>query len=307
VDSVETSSTGANGIAQTTSIDARLAAQMESIITKRLAADRLVIPSLPMAAVKCLRLLKDPDLSLKSAAAVIEQDPVLAAQIIRLTNSAMYANRDPVKSVLAAVTKLGTNKLRGFLMEASARKVFESRDSRIGKNCRAVWEHSLAVAVLAKDTVAFSNIGDTDSAYLGGLLHDIGKPVVAALLLEAESAIAERKPLGAWIESKEWSQVIARVHRKVGVALAEKWELPEAVCRCVRDCDDYDNADRLSAVNAVRFANALAKREGLYLGDVATEDNDALIMIGTSLLGLEKSVVDRLTSGLRERVERLLA
>jgi len=90
----------------------------------------------------------------------------------------------------------------------------------------------------------------------------------------------------------------------VGIAIAKKWELPETVGKCVQSCDDYDAANRLSAVNAVRFANALAKREGIYLGNVDASDNDALIMIGCSLLGLDSSVVDRLTKDLRERVGR---
>src|SRR5258708_3613400 len=78
------------------SIEARLAAQMESIILARLAADRLVLPALPAAALKCIRLLKDPELSLKTAAIAIEQDPVLTASLIRQANSAAFATREPV-------------------------------------------------------------------------------------------------------------------------------------------------------------------------------------------------------------------
>jgi putative nucleotidyltransferase with HDIG domain len=281
--------------------EGRLASQMESIILAR-----LVLPALPAAALKCIRLLKDPDISLKSAAAVIEQDPVLTAGLIRLANSAAFAAREPVKSVLSSVTKISVAKLKTFLFEASANQLFESRDERIARSCRAVWEHSVAVAMLAKDVVAFANAGDPDDAYLGGLLHDVGKPVVASLLLQAERAATQQKARAAWIDSERWARVIASVHRTVGIAIARKWELPETVTKCVQSCDDYDAAARLSAVNAVRFANALAKREGLYLGAVDSSDNDALIMIGCSLLGLDTGVIDRLVKDLRTRVERHL-
>ncbi len=100
--------------------------------------------------------------------------------------------------------------------------------------------------------------------------------------------------------------MIASAHRKVGIAIARKWDLPETVAKCVQSCDDYDAANRMSAVNAVRFANALAKREGIYLGDVDGADNDALIMIGCSLLGLDTSVIDRLVKDLHARVGRHL-
>jgi len=288
------------------SVEGRLAAQMESIILTRLAADRLVLPALPAAALKCIRLLKDPDLSLKTAAAAIEHDPVLTASLIRLCNSAALATREPVRSVLAAVTKLGTTKLKTFLFEASANQLFESRDERIARGCHALWEHSVAVAILAKDVVAFANAGDPDDAYLGGLLHDVGKPVVASLLLQAERAAMQQKAHAGWIDSARWMRVIASAHRKVGIAIASKWELPETVARCVQSCDDYDVTNRLSPVNAVRFANALAKREGIYLGNVDASDNDALIMIGCSLLGLDSSMVDRLVKELPARVGRHL-
>src|SRR5712671_2804555 len=101
------------------SVEARLTAQMESIILARLATNRLVVPALPAAALKCIRLLKDPEFSLRSAAGVLEQDPVLAAQLIRLANAAAYASLEPVKTVLAAVTKIGGTQLKTFLFEAS--------------------------------------------------------------------------------------------------------------------------------------------------------------------------------------------
>jgi len=287
-------------------VEARLASQMEQIILARLASDRLVVPALPAAALKCVRLVKDPEFSLRSAAAVLEQDPVLTAQLIRLANAAAYATREPVRTVLAAVTKIGATQLKNFLFEASATQLFESRDERIARSCRAVWEHSIAVALLAKDVAAFANTGDTDAAYLGGLLHDVGKPIVAAMLLQAERSVSQQNARGGWIDSARWSRVIASVHRQVGVALARKWELPEVVAKCVESCDDYDVVERLSAVNAVRFANALAKREGFYLGEVDQSDNDALIMIGCSLLGIDIAVAGRLTKELGQRIGRQL-
>jgi hypothetical protein len=100
--------------------------------------------------------------------------------------------------------------------------------------------------------------------------------------------------------------VIDRIHRRVGVALGDKWELPEAVRNCLRSCDDYDVNDRVSAVNAVRFANALAKREGFYLGSVDADDNNALILIGSSLLGIDDAVIARSLAGLQEQIDARL-
>jgi HD-like signal output (HDOD) protein len=226
---------------------------------------------------------------------------------MRLANSAAMATRDPAHSVLAAGTRLGLQKLRTFLVESSARKVFASRDPRIMEASHKVWEHSMAVAMLARDVVAFSNSGEPDFGYLGGLLRDVGKPVVASMLLEAEKAILGAKASATWIGSAEWIAVVQRVHRQVGVVLAEKWELPEPVVRGIRDCQEYDSADRLSIANAVRFANALAKQQGIYETATVSDDIDALLMVGRSLLGLDEETVTRLAAGLRDKVKEQLS
>jgi putative nucleotidyltransferase with HDIG domain len=289
----------------------KLGGQLEAIVQKRIASNTLVLPSLPTVALKCLTLLRSPNFAIKDAATIVERDPLVAAQVMRVANSAALATREPAKTILAALGRLGVDKLRTVLVEASAHKVFESRDQRIAGACKGLWEHSLAVASLARDILALGGgAGEPDVAYLAGLLHDVGKPVVAALLLEAERMASggfTNHNKGGWIESNAWISVIQTTHRKVGVALAEKWELPEAVVKAIRDCGDYDAGDRGCAANTVRFANAVAKREGLYVGPVDTDDNNALIMVGSSLLGFDEDFLKRVCQGLKDRMREAAA
>jgi putative nucleotidyltransferase with HDIG domain len=275
------------------------AAQMEKIVTRRVEQDQLVVPPLAAVALKCLGLLKNPEFPFKDAATIIEKDPVVTARLLRHVNNAGSAAREPIKSVLSAVTRLGAQRLRTFLVEISAHRLFESHDARITESCRGVWEHSLAVATLARDVAVVANCGDPDSAYMSGLLHDIGKPIVAGLLLEAERIILSSKPGVPWLGARDWVEVIQRVHRRVGVMVAERWELPADVCQSIRGCGEYESADRLSVVNAVCFANAVAKREGIYVGEVVREDVDALVLIGRSLLGMDEALVARLAGSLK--------
>jgi HD-like signal output (HDOD) protein len=81
--------------------------------------------------------------------------------------------------------------------------------------------------------------------------------------------------------------------RRSGVAVAAEWKLPEAITEAIRDCSDYDGADRTSVANIVRLANALAKREGYTTGPIDAADIEAMIMVGMSMLGGDTSVVDR--------------
>ncbi len=279
----------------------KLAAHMEGMILDRIAGDKLAEGLMPTLATKVLKTLQEPKLNMKTVVKLLEQDPLLAARVIRFASSAAYGS-GTVKSLDAAVNRLGVQKLRTLLIELSARQLFTSRDPRIGQAMKELWDHSLAVALMARDLSSLTgNEADRETAYVCGLLHDLGKPVVAATLLEAEKAVTTERG-GSWIGSEFWLAVVNAAHRKVGVALAERWMLPDEAIKAIRDCADYDSSARQSPANFVRFANAVAKREKIYPGEVDKDDDEAIIMIGRSLLDVTDEILDKVTTGLRERL-----
>jgi HD-like signal output (HDOD) protein len=93
-------------------------------------------------------------------------------------------------------------------------------------------------------------------------------------------------------------EVLQRFHRPAGVALAKKWMLPAPLVSAIEDATDYDSAERNSVANVVRFSNALAKQQDVYLGVYDADDADAMVMIGRSLLNLDDEAVQRATAGL---------
>jgi putative nucleotidyltransferase with HDIG domain len=281
----------------------KLMSEMKRIALARIASDRLVLPTLSPQVTRVLEMLSSQDVNFRTVASILEKDPLLAVQVMRLANSAALAGSGLVKNIEQAITRLGSNKLRTVLLEISVRSVFQSRDPRIADANRALWEHSLAVAMIARDVAGIAGCPHADEAYLTGLLHDVGKPIVAVMLLEAEKMIAADRR-STWIDGDAWVAAIQEAHRPIGAALAEKWNLPPAVLKSIRDCNDYDNSDRISVSNIVLFSNAIAKREAVYVGKVDLEDIDAMMMIGRSLLGLDEEVVGRLARGLKERVRQ---
>lgn len=285
-------------VAPNLELQQRLGHQLQEIVARRIASDQLVLPPFPAVATRCLSLLRVPDFELPEAAAIIESDPILAARLLRLANSAAMGGRDTMTTIVAAVTRLGAQKLRAFLVEASAARLFESNDRRIVEASRGLWAHSVAVALVSRDLMSIRGGGDPEMAYLGGLLHDVGKPIIASMLLDAERSLAQASKHSRWITGDDWIAVVQRFHRKVGVELVEHWDLPTAVRAAVRDCGEYEGSDRLSVANIVRFANALVKRRGIYVGAVDKDDNDAMVMIGQSLLDVDDKTVERATAGL---------
>jgi HD-like signal output (HDOD) protein len=282
----------------------KLAAELEGILTKKILSDQLVLPTMPAVAVKVMEILRDPDAGMKEAAALMETDPVIAARTLRMATSAAFAGGGKKITLQEALARLGTKMLKTLLVEASAQKLFLSKNPQINEQLRGLWEHSVAVGMLARDVLALTGAQDSESAYLGGLLHDVGKPVVATVLLELERQLTDVNQRG-WIDSGEWLGVIAKVHRPVAVVLAERWQLPGPIVLCIKEAGEYDQGNRQSLSNAVCFANALAKKSGIYAGPVDQEDNDALVMIGRSVIGISDDILRTLTKGLRERVTGL--
>jgi putative nucleotidyltransferase with HDIG domain len=286
--------------------DSAIADRVREVVLQRVEADDMTLPALPVVVAKCLVLLDDPDLSLRDVTRLIETDPLIAARIVRMANAAARAPIAPIRSIGDCVTRLGVAELRVFLLEQATRQVFESSDRQITHLCRGIWKHSLAVAILTRELLVQTKSRRPEEGYLGGLLHDIGKPVMAAMLLDAEMRLRGSRTLN-WLAPLTWLRLISESHRRVGVAVAEKWQLPAAVRSSIRDCSDYDSNDPHSLANAVRLANAIAKWQGLHVEEVDRGEVESLMFVGRALFDVDEEYVKYLTTYLEERVNERLA
>jgi len=276
---------------------------LSTIIVRRINENRLQLPSMPLVALKALDVLRDPNVTFAELARVIEQDPVIAARVLRVVNSAAYARRDPVTRLEQAVSQIGVKPMRILLVELAACQVFTSRSPGIRQMFQQIWDHCLAVACLSRDLATrLTTRVEPDVAYLAGLLHDIGKPIVAGLLLEAERKLIEDLDI-PWMTETLWKKTVAESHRGVGASVATTWNLPAAIAEAILRCDAYDPNEGPHALgNLVRFANTLAKREGIYVGDVPGDEIVAAILQGRSVLGVDEATEVALTTTLRDRM-----
>jgi putative nucleotidyltransferase with HDIG domain len=281
---------------------------LSNIILRRINENRLQLPSMPLVALKCLDVLGDPNVTFADVAKIIEQDPVIATRTLRVVNSAAYSRRHAVKTLEQAVSQIGVKPMRILLVEVAACQVFTSRSAGIRQKFKLIWEHCLAVGMLSRDLAdRLGSRVEPDVAYLGGLLHDIGKPIVGGLLLEAERKLIEELDV-PWMTETLWQKTVAESHRSIGAAVAVAWKLPPDVAQAVQTCDAYDrDAGPHSCGNIVRFANTLAKREGIYVGDVSGEEIIAAILQGRDVLNVDEKTETALIAALRERTGAVTA
>lgn len=261
-----------------------------------------------MVAVKALQVVRSANGSLQTVGQILETDPILAARILRIANSAAYATRESAISVSQAVSRLGVRTLETVLVEVSAQGVFASRNKDINTACQKLWEHSLAVGMVARDlaTLLFGKTGEefAQAAFLAGLLHDIGKPVLAAVMLETE----KKAPVGkSFLPMETWLQLIEGAHRTVGLLVAVKWDMPALVRKGMADLQNYDESEPLSMSNFVRLANILVKRSGLDAGMPTPSDLEAEVQEGCRILSLPVASVEKVLSDLPDRVRQRTA
>jgi putative nucleotidyltransferase with HDIG domain len=274
---------------------APIADTLREIILHRIETKRLVLPAMPATVLQALAELRSPSANLARVAATLGRDPLIAPQVLRIASTAYYSTSRRPQNLLQAVVQLGVMRLGRVLVELSACKVFESPQPRVRATFEGIWNHSVAVASIAR--MVCNDLGnpvDADVVHLGGLLHDVGKPLVGVMLLEAEKVIGKNFR----VDPDLWLDIVTQSHRKVAIELARSWELSEALCHVVASSDAFH--DGQPTTNIVAFANALAKRHGRTVGPIDVDALDDQIALGAEHLELDWRVVHALP----ERLER---
>jgi serine/threonine-protein kinase len=263
----------------------RAAAALARFVTEGIHSGNLQLPGLPTAALRCIEMLRNPRCNTAALVEVLGKDPLLASQVVGRANAALFASASPAKTLEQALGRLGQRALNTLLIEVSTRRVFESRDAGIRQAFQLMWDHSVAVAKIAQLLARKLN-ADPELSYLAGLLHDVGKPVVGAILLEAERVATTKQ--NAWHSREGWLELVSNCHREVGFAMARAWQLPDDVLFGIARSDRYSLDGTPTPVNLVCLANALAKRAGMNTRPVKPEEIDPVISEGMELFDLSE-------------------
>lgn len=186
-------------------------------VQEALASSSYRPPVLPSVALDVLALSGQRDVDLAEVVKLLERDPVLAARVLALSQSAQYARRSPVVTLKQAAVRLGLESLTHLVLQAAlALRVF--RVPGFEAFAGRVNQHATASAHVTRDVCRRAGIPG-DHAFTAGLLHDIG--LSSTLLLITERAEWRRLPFTAI------APVLDAVHADVSGLLARRWKLPE--------------------------------------------------------------------------------
>lgn len=228
--------------------------RLETLLAGSIEKGAIDLPLLPQIASQVLSLVYDPNAEASRLAALIHQDQALAAHVIRIANSPAYMPRNPIVSLQHAVTMLGMNLLSEIAFTTSLKSAGMKVDG-FEAEIKALWRHSLASGAYAKE-IARTRRFNVESAYLCGLLHEIGKPVVLRTVVE----LSKEHKLG--LESAVIEGLISGYHTRVGTLIAAKWALPKQV---VESIAFYEHYSQSAAAPQECMTTFLADRLATYL------------------------------------------
>jgi putative nucleotidyltransferase with HDIG domain len=208
--------------------------QLEQALVQKIEKGEVELPLLPQVASQVMALTSDPSADAAKLSSLIHQDQALAAHVLRIANSPAYMPRSPVVSLQHAVAMLGINLLSEIAFTASLKTgAFQVPGHE--DEVKRLWRHSLASGAFGKE-VARARRVNVESAYLCGLLHGIGKPVV----LRTVATLTRDKKLP--VDKPEFGVLIEGYHTRVGGLIADKWGLPKQVAEAIHYYADYDHA-----------------------------------------------------------------
>ncbi len=180
------------------------------------------IPPFPAIALKALKLMAGTDTSLLQLCDLIRADPAFSTAVLRIANSPLVAFSKDVTSVLQASMLLGFLRLRRVVITVGLRAYFNNSFTPLIKSC---WHHSVASAIIAERSAKWSSL-DCDFAYTAGILHDIGRVAMVALMPESYAQVIKRGADQPHDLLQSERELCGIDHCQAGRSLVSAWNFP---------------------------------------------------------------------------------
>jgi HD-like signal output (HDOD) protein len=201
---------------------------------ERILRDADALPPCPAVLTKVGELSRDPTSSARDLGAVIATDEALAAQLIKRVNSAFYGLRGTISTVTQAVVILGYQEIRNIVYTVQTEQVFSGQTGSGGIDVLALWDHSLQVAVLARDFSYRIRYPIPEEVFVAGIIHDIGQVIMNSLLGEEYRRFKARAHADLLDLAAAEVANFGVDHTEVGWRLTAKWDFPESLQLAVR-------------------------------------------------------------------------
>ncbi|MEW6645598.1 MAG: HDOD domain-containing protein [Pseudomonadota bacterium] len=235
------------------------------------------LPKLPAAVAQLLQKLRDENTTARDIVTLINQEPVLASSVLKVANSPYYrTGEDEISSIEQAVQRLGFDRLSTITLSILMRPVFDVKPIYFRQFSKYLWEHSQDCAIACAELARKAG-EDYFTAYLVGLVHDIGKLVIFQALMKAmKEAHPDVHP-----DPRLVGTIVDRTSLQLSCVSLKHWELPKVVQLAV--CDQVKagaDPDRLGKLSYLLYTANLLSEFHLLLTENRLSDDEADEILG---------------------------
>lgn len=220
-------------------------------LSERIERGELELPVLSHAATKIASMCLDANADARSLAATLNHDPSLAGHVLRIANSSTYAPAEPIISLQQAISRLGFSTVGQIAFAiAIGSRVFQvpGHDAWVSE----MWRHATVTAGWARE-VGRIRRRNGESAFLCGLLHDVGAPVLLQTAVDLLAKVQSR------VERAMLEPIIQELHGPAGATLARAWKMPEWIMDAMtHHHDGHAETKFVDEVHTTQLANELA-------------------------------------------------
>lgn len=229
-----------------------------SELSRAIVAEIDELPAFPDNIVFVQKLISDPESEISDIARQISMDPSLTADLLKVVNSAQFMLPKRVDNIVEAVKLVGMRGLKNLLYSYGTQKILD-------RGQKWLWDHSYKTAFYAYNLAkSFKKKRDIlDDAYVGGILHDMGKIIFSdvhpELLEKISSFCASRNIPKDFIEDLS----AGLNHAEIGGLIAEKWNFPQSLVESIKYHHEPSECDPeyTDVVYTVYLANAICSLE----------------------------------------------
>lgn len=225
-------------------------------ILQQVESGELTLPTLPSMAQKILKASQDDSLTTESLTNLIEQDPAIAAHLVRIANSPLVGSKVDITDLKTAIGLFGVSYCSQLAISLALKQLFRARHKNISGLIEKTWEQSSRLASLCMVMAKDYNI-NPGSAYLAGLLHKIGALPILRWLDNQDSI-----PL----TSEQIQQLLDEHQAQLAEQLLDDWQFPPSLCSVPHnylnmDHNGKDSADLTDLVASAYFFLSEQKKD----------------------------------------------
>ena len=184
------------------------------------------LPTLPAIVSHINQLMQNPRTSAEEVGRAIMTDQAISSRVLKLVNSAFYGFPGRIGTITHAVVILGFSTVKNIVLTTSILKVMGKNQKHSGMDMEEFWFHSIATGAIARLMAKKLNYEWAEEAFLGGILHDLGKLVLYQFAPEEFAKVAEVRDKNGGLLFDAEKSVLSLSHQELGVWLSEKWNLP---------------------------------------------------------------------------------